>query len=318
MVAPSAPTGNISPGSGNWLTGGLGTNTNVGAYQTGLPQQQALAGLMGTGVAQVNGDPQAQFRAMQMQQAQQLQGIANGTQQGAGELAAQRQVQNAVAAQQAQARMARGGANSALAARNAANNTASIGLTGAGQAQQAALSDQQAAQGQLSNALNQGRGQDLSMGTTNAQLQQNQYGQNLGALTSLNGQQLGANQASMQATNQQQGILGGLLNMGGAAIGALASDRGLKTSINEDAGSDIDDMLNHLVAKTYRYKDEKYGAGARIGVMAQDMAKSQAGARVVRAEPDGLKLDVNNAIGAALAATARLNHRMRKLEGARG
>jgi len=199
----------------------------------------------------------------------------------------------------------------------------------------------------LSNVLNQGRSSDLSLAGQNAQLQQNQYGQqlgalgsiygqNLGALTGLNAQQLQAQQGAMQAALGQQGILGGLISAGGqvgaaglaggggaaagggAGAAALASDRNLKTDINEDAGSDLDAMLDHLVAKTYRYKDKKYGTGPRVGVMAQDMAKSKAGAQVVRADPDGLKLDVNNAIGAALAATARLNERMRKLEGARG
>src|SRR4051812_8481556 len=59
---------------------------------------------------QMGNDP---FRRAQLAQMQQLQGIASGQQQGAGELATQRQYANAMAAQQAQARMARGG-NAAL------------------------------------------------------------------------------------------------------------------------------------------------------------------------------------------------------------
>ena len=202
--------------------------------------------------------------------------------------------------------------------RNAAANSAGIGLSGAGQAQQAALQDQQTAQGQLLNSLGQGRQGDIGLGTTNAQLQQNQYGQNLGALPGMNAQQLQAQQAAMGAALGQQGIAGGLLNAG-AAVGAAAlkSDERLKTDIR-DGGDDIDEMLNDLHAKTYRYKDEKYGVGPRIGVMAQDLAKSKAGAPIVHIAPDGLELDANKAISAALAASARLNQRMRKLEGARG
>lgn len=326
--------------------GGLGKSTNPNDYAVANPQQQALGqamgnvaqpgqqiqGMLGQGAAQVDPSQQAQFRQMQMQQAQQLQGIASGQQQGAGELAAQRQVQNAMAAQQSMARMARGGQNAALAFRGAANNAANVGLSGAGQAQQAALSDQQAAQGQLANSLNQGRSSDLSMAGQNAQLQQNQYGQNLGALsgmygqnlnalTGLNSQQLQAQQGAMGASLGQQGILGGLMNAGGqiAASAITKSDRDLKTDINEDAGVDIDDMLNHLVAKTYRYKDgSKYGDGARAGIMAQDLQKSKAGAALVVSEPDGLGFDVSKAVSAALAASARLNERIRKLEGARG
>ena len=97
-----------------------------------------LNNMFGQQAAQVDPTQQAQFRQMQIQQAQQLQGIASGQMQGAGELAAQRQVQNALATQQAQAAMARGGQNAGLAMRNAAANSAGIGLSGAGQAQQAA------------------------------------------------------------------------------------------------------------------------------------------------------------------------------------
>jgi len=300
---------------GNWLTGGLGTSTNVGDYNTALPQQQGLTQLLNQQAAQVDPTQQAQFRAMQLAQAQQLQRIASGQQQGAGELAAQRQVRNALAAQQAQARMARGGQNAALAFRNAANNAANIGLAGAGQAQQAALQDQANAQNSLTGVIGQGRTQDLGLGTTNAQLTQNQYGQNLGALTSLNNQQLGANQASMQATNQQPGLLGGLLNAAGSIVGAaVKSDENLKTDI-EDGGHDIDSMLGNLVAKTYRYKDpDRYGDGKRVGIMAQDLLKSDAGSHIVRAAPDGLEIDAGKAISAALAATARLHERLKKVE----
>jgi hypothetical protein len=322
--------------------GGLGKSTNPSDYGVANPQQAAISGMLGQSAAQVDPTQQAQFRNMQMQQAQQLAAIASGQQKGAGELAADRSVQQAMAAQQAQAASARGGANAALAFRQSARNQAGIGLSGAGQAQQAALQDQLNAQQALTGALGQGRGQDIGMGTTNAQLAQNQYGQNLGALTGINGQQLGAQQNAMQAALGQQGILGGLLNTGGALLGMSAlrggssggapassgggymggsgygmqgsySDENLKTDI-ADGGDDIDAMLDGLVAKTYRYKDEKHGVGARSGIMAQDLQRSRAGAAVVVPAPDGLALDPNKAISAMLASAARLNQRMRKLE----
>lgn len=339
---------------GNALFGGLGASTNPNDYQVNNPQQQAINNLMRQQSAQLNPQQQAQFRQMQLAQAQRLQQIASGQQQGAGELAAQRQVQNALAAQQAQARMARG-ANSALAMRNAADNSAAVGLSGAGQAQRAALQDQQAAQAQLAGTLAQGRGQDLSLAGQNAQLANERYGQNLGALTGLNAQQLGAQQNAMSTAVNQQGILGGLINAGGTALGAylgglggsggggngfsyaempsgfaaspaqgtvldpnsyIFSDANLKTDI-ADAGTDIDSMLDNLHAKTYRYKDPKHGEGERTGVMAQDLMKSKAGSAVVTPTPDGLALDPGKAISAALAATARLHERMTKLEGKR-
>lgn len=323
--------------------GGSGIGDPAGLFGTAPDKPQIQGGYYGQGgidqnIGQLTAnsnqaaptiDPsqQAQFRQMQLAQSQQLQGIASGQQQGAGELAAQRQVQQAIAQQQGMAHMARGGQNAALAFRGAANNAAGIGLQGAGQAQQAALSDQQAAQSQLANSLNQGRGGDMSLAQGNANLQQQQYNINNTALNNALGQQtaMGRDQLALQTnqynTNQanQNAMKGGVISAAGSVI--AASDERLKTDIT-DASGDIDDMLNSLVAKTYRYKDEKkFGAGARVGIMAGDLAKSKAGSALVVDLPDdpGMKgFDVSKAVSAALAASARLNERMKKLEGTRG
>lgn len=340
---------------GNVLFGGLTASRNPNDYKVTNPMGGQINGMLGQQAAQLDPSQQAQFRNMQLQQAQQLQGIASGQMKGAGELAADRSVQSALAAQQAQARAARGGQNAALAFRQAARNQAGIGLSGAGQAQQAALQDQQMAQQQLLGALGQGRSQDIGIAGQNAQLQQNQYGQNLNALTGLNAQDLQGQYNAMNAATSQQGILGGLLNAGGQVLGSYLggrggggsgpsvaqqfsgvggdmpynsigqafqasgySDQNLKTDIS-DGGSDIDEMLGKLAAKTYRYKDEaKHGEGKRVGIMAQDLQKSPMGAAVVVQAPDGLAIDHNKAISALLAATARLHQRMTNVEGKRG
>lgn len=332
---------------GNLLFGGQGQN--LGDYQQGAQYQDRgqILGYVGQGMSNINGtgpqlDPnqQAAARAMQMQQAQQLQRIASGQQQGAGELAVQRQMANAQAAQQAQAMMARGNSNAGLAMRNAATNQAGIGLSGAGQSQQAALADQQMAQGQLSGALGGMRGQDIGFAGQNANLQQQQYGLNtqrglgyLGQLGNMNQGQLGAQTSAYNATQGNQGyggmILGGMLKggstggaqaiagAGGGGGAAVASDERLKTDVRP-GGHDIDEMMDKLTARTYRYKDDVHGKGERVGVMAQDMERSKMGAGVVREMPYGKGLDVNRALSAALAATARLNERLRKVERKRG
>lgn len=331
----------------NLFLGGQGQTPTD--YQSGAQYQDRnqILGYVGQGMGNINGtgpqlDPtqQAQSRGMQMLQAQQLQHIASGQQQGAGELAVQRQMANAQAAQQAQAMAARGNANAGMAMRNAANNQAGIGISTAGLGQQAALQDQQMAQGQLLSSLGGMRGQDIGFAGQNANLQQQQYGLNtqrglgyLGQLNGMNQGQLGA-QTSMYNTGQGNlGMLGGLMksagdagakaiagpggSAGGAGGAAVASDERLKTDVRP-GGTDIDDMLDKLTARTYRYKDEAtHGEGARVGVMAQEMARSKAGAAVVRAMPYGLGLDASKAISVALAATARLNERLRKVEGKR-
>ena len=304
--------------------------------------QSQIDSSIANGMASANGmapqlsTTQQQFRAMQIAQAQRLQGIASGQQQGAGELAAQRQVQQAMMQQQAMAHMARGGQNAALAFRGAANNQAGIGLQGVGQSQQAALQDQQMAQGQLSNVLDQGRGQDIGVAGQNANLQQQQYGLNtsrgLGYLNADIGMNAAQNNQQYQQynndANNQRALQGGMISAAGSVLaakygnsGTAASDERLKTDIS-DAGNDIDDMLNSLVAKTYRYKDEKkFGAGPRAGIMAGDLAKSKAGSALVVDLPDspGMKgFDVGKAVSAALASTARLNERLKKLEATGG
>lgn len=163
---------------------------------------------------------QAAFRNMQMQQAGQLQGIASGQQKGAGELAAQRQVQNALAGQQAMARMRGAGGAGMLAA---GRQSAGIGVSGAGMAQRSALQDQQNAQALLTNALTQGRGADINIANANlgANLQQQQlnnqsYQAMLDAL-------LRKNQAEMQAgaLNARPGMGASLMSAGGQLLGGL-------------------------------------------------------------------------------------------------
>lgn len=260
----------------NWLVGGnatkgLDTQGANSGFAGGILRDQlgALGGRAAPtaqaaqldGAAQLAGGPQDQVRAQQMQTAGYLQGVLGGTQRGAGELAVNRQVGQATAAQQAAMHAARG-ANAALAARNAMRNTADIGLAGAGQAAQAQLADQQMAAGQLSGLLGQTRGQDLDLAGQNATLQQQRMLQqgafnqqtglaNQGAQLQMAGmndaarqgylaQLLGMDQATFQRemmkrqlASADKGVLPGLLQSGGqlatyAATGGFAG--GLPTS----------------------------------------------------------------------------------------
>lgn len=190
---------------------------NQGYGRGGITQQRAPQ-------LQLGADP---FRASQLQQLGQLQGIASGQQQGAGELAAQRQYQNALAAQQAQARLARGG-NAALAYRNAANQSAALGSSAAGAGQQAALTDQLNAQGLLGQLGSAGRQADINVAGQNAanqlgvqQLNSQNYLSLLNQLSGMNAAQLAGQNAANAANAQQSGaLLGGLLNVGGQILGS--------------------------------------------------------------------------------------------------
>ena len=206
----------------NWLVGGdasgaINPQLNHGQYMGGYIQN-ALGQIPNQ---QLNFGQSDQSRGQMGALAGQLQGVASGQQKGAGEMAVDRQMGQASAAQQALASMARG-SNTALAMRNAARNTADLGVNGAGQAQMAALQDQTGARGQLAGLLGQMRGQDLSQ----QGLQQQQYSAQNQAQLGYLGQLLGLDQAQMQAllakqqlSLQDQGHLGALLS-GGAQVGA--------------------------------------------------------------------------------------------------
>lgn len=290
---------------------------------------------------QLNAGQADQSRAGMAGVANRLGGIASGTQAGAGELAVNRQVDSATAAQQAAAHIARG-ANAALAMRNAARNTMDIGLAGAGQAAQAQMGDQAQANAQLGQLYGQMRSGDVDVAGQNAQLgqqamiQQAQMGQQTAlanmqaqlAQTGMNdqqqiaamGQMLGWDQAKINAELQRaaiasgdKGILSGILQAGGAAL-ATKSDERLKTDI-ADGSADVDDLLSKLKAKSYRYKNPADGEGLRLGIMAQDLAKSKMGAAtLVKVDDEHLGFDNSKAISASLASIARLHERLSKLE----
>ncbi len=306
-----------------------GPSTNPADYRAPFQDRQQILNATTAGMATNRTAPRAgmdgAFRNSQLQQMAQLQGIASGQQQGAGELAVQRQAQNAQAAQQAMMRMRGGGAGGGLAALNQANASAGIGSSAMGMGQQAAMGDQQMAHGMLANVSGQGRGQDQQMQLANLDAQLKQMGmddaQRLGylqQLTGMNAAELQAGATAMGAANAGGSTLGRVAQVAGPIIAAMAmSDERAKTDI-ADAGEDIDQMLDSLRAKSYTYKDqERHGKGPRAGVMVQDLAKSKAGSALVVDMPNdpGLQgFDINKAVSAALASSARLNERMRKLE----
>lgn len=226
-----ATTGNGNlAGAGNYvhnlLFGGSATKGMLTGPQTGQYQRDYLQGdFMNRQAPQMDQGQSDQTRAQQGQLAQMLFRTASGQQQGAGELAAQRGVNNAMAQQTSAAQMARG-ANAALAARNAARSTADIGVNGAGQMGIARMQDQQGAVSQLGGLLGQQRGQDIGVAQGNQQAQMGQQQLQLSALA----QMLGVDQAALQQDlakrglkMQDKGILPSLLQSGGQALAAGAA-----------------------------------------------------------------------------------------------
>lgn len=203
------------------------------------------ASAVNSNAAHIATGPQGQFRDMQMQQANALMGQALGTQKGPGQLAAQQATARGVAGQMGVMGSARG-SNAGIMGLNAARNAADIGQAGIAQQAQAGLQDKAQANALLSQALGQGRGQDLSLATGQAGLQQqtnlaNQAAQNQVNLANLQSQLqqtgmndaqinaylsalLGMNQAELAAytaaSSGNTGYLGGLMQVGGQVLGS--------------------------------------------------------------------------------------------------
>lgn len=71
--------------------------------------------------------------------------------------------------------------------------------------------------------------------------------------------------------------------------------------------ADLGKLAESLKGFRFRYKDQKNGAGERVGIMAQDAAKGgPIGRGMVKLGGDGkMRIDVSNAVGAALAMSAQ-------------
>ncbi len=216
-------------GAKNWLFGGNATKgmqsgPQTADYQRGYLQNDFMkrqAPTMATGQSD-------QTRGQQSQLADMLFKQANGTTPGAGEMAVNRQIGQANAAQTAQASMARG-ANAALAARNAARNQAEIGVNGAGQAGIAQMNDQTAARGQLGGLLGQQRGQDIGVAQGNQQAQMQQQQLQISALAQMLGvdeAQLRQDLAKRQLQAGDKGMAGTLAQTG-AQLGMQYATGGL-------------------------------------------------------------------------------------------
>jgi len=91
----------------------------------------------------------------------------------------------------------------------------------------------------------------------------------------------------------------------GMSMMAMYCDRRLKTDIEAVSKSDLLEMKNHLTAYKFKYRNDKYGKGDYIGVMAQDLEKSKLGKTLVMEDHEGNKvIDVNRVLMLFLATMA--------------
>ncbi len=301
-----------NPGESEWLFGGGASKDMMLKPPSADMQRPYLGSMLDRQAPMMDQTQQLQARQQQQGLAGMLQRQASGQQAGAGELAVNRQVGQAQAAQASQSMMARG-ANAGMANRQAARSTADIGVAGAGQAAQAQMQDQTNAMGQLGGVLQGMRGADVQVAGANQASQMQQQQVQLAALA----QMLGIDQAEMQARIEKAKVdAGDKGNIGGimTGLGTMMCDENLKTDV-EPEGVEIDEMLRNIVPCSYNYKDKVHGEGRRVGVMAQDLQRTEIGESIVFDAGDHLEIDGNKAVPMLLAVVARLNARIDQLEG---
>ena len=219
----------------------------------------------------------------------------------------------------------------------------------AGQAQQLQM-DKIRQQGQLYGAGVQQQQQALGMGSTLANQQQASLQGQIAQQAGLTGQQAGMTDAQMQnivaqqnAATQKDLAERGLTMQGqanaamqprgpsqmdqmmglvqtAAPIAMMAmSDKKAKKNVRSAKDKDlmgpkeIDGFLNDLYAYQYNYKNAGHGTGKQVGVMAQDLEKTQLGKQMVEKTPQGKQINAAKGLGLAMASQARLNQRLNSI-----
>lgn len=126
----------------------------------------------------------------------------------------------------------------------------------------------------------------------------------------------GINTAKTDYTNAvtaKQKKKDGILNTGVQVLGAVGmmSDERVKTDIQNLSDEDVEELLESIKPRKFKYKNAEHGEGQRVGVMAQDLERSEMGKALVKDGPEGKQLDINNVIGALLDSVAHLHRKTR-------
>lgn len=214
---------------------------------------------------------------------------------------------------------ARGGLLSGAALKDIASFSTGLANQNYNNAAQLALQNRQQQTG-IANTLT-GLGSDA----LNAQINQYNTGINtVGRQADIQSMQ-GTNNANLAmtaanagaaSTAAQKDVLGSALSAG---IGAFFSDVRLKHNIDEVSDDEIDNFLKHASPKMFDYDEEAVEEGAprgrQMGVMAQDLEKSEMGREMVEDTDEGKMVSGEQTIGALLAIAANQNKRIKKLEG---
>ena len=181
---------------------------------------------------------------------------------------------------------------------------------------------------QQANLSNKQRIMDTNVGTRNEQekynkaLIQQKFENEMAKASGLAGQYTNKGKFetdSAAAKASQYAAIGAGVDKAGesAAKAIIASDATSKKNI-KNADNQIQNLLDNISAYEFEYKNKKEdGSGKRLGVMAQDLEKSEMGKELVIDDNGKKKIDVNKLISTVLASQAHINKRLNKIEGSK-
>lgn len=223
---------------------------------------------------------------------------------GEGPSAAQAQLKQATDQnmRQALAFAASGRGNPALARQAAARNIAAAGQQAASQSAALRAGEMQQAQqllGQQTAARSQLQTQaELQQAAQNDAMQQfyeqglnNLLAQQVGADTGYTGAQVQEMQgAENRKANRENSLISGIIGGTADAItAAVMSDERAKKGIAKIDPRSLDDFFASLKPKSFEYKNKADGYGEKVGLMAQDVEKTELGKKLFSESKGGMK-----------------------------
>jgi hypothetical protein len=211
---------------------------------------------------------------------------------------------------------ASGRGNPALASQSAGRQRAIIGQQQVAQSGALRAQEMQSAQGQLAQAIQAQRQQDIGYESSVEVARER-----IASAEKIAGMQVDMNKADPKSDPLGIGLdWSELASIGvtaamvyiqmAAPVAAVASDERLKTDIEEVTDGDIDEFFDAFTPKSFRYKhpeDPHQSAGEKVGMMAQDVRDTKLGKKLFSDREDGMSvLDPQVLMGIMMAGMKKI------------
>lgn len=278
-----------------------------------------IGGMFGGGVKQGLGTMQGGLGQMG-QAADYYQGVLSGQQPSLGQLQQQRGLESAIQAQTAMAAQGRGG-NLAAAQRQAATAGAGMAQQGVNDAAMLRISEMQGAASGLGQLGSAQAGMGLQQNLGNLGMMNDAYMNQAGLDVQY---QLGQRELQEQERMGRHNRIFNWVNLGRQWAGDIAnsivggasmSDERSKRNV-QDGGRQASEMFANAPPQMFEYRPGFGPNGMRLGVMAQDLARTPMGSSMLSTGPGGMAMVDNNSLAhATAAATADQERRLRAVEG---